>query len=337
MSTIADVAARAGVSKATASRALSGRGYVSEDTRRKVADAAAELAYVAHSSAFSLATGRTHTVGVVMPSLERWFFAELLAGIQESLLEQGYDLTLYSLDAGANQRVRLFDGILPRKRFDGIIAAGIQPGPRELERMLRPDRPLVSVGPHAEGASSVSIDDFAAARIATEHLITLGHTRVAFVGTAADAAARSFVDGRRVEGYREAMASAGLGAGIRIVGAGSGGGTTPDGYAAAAELLGDRRARPTAIVGVCDEAAIGAIIASRRLGIAVPAELSVVGIDDHQHAEMFALTTIRQRPREQGAEAVRLLQRRIADADAPIEHVVAASALVVRNSTAPAR
>uniref|UniRef100_UPI00109D0E9E substrate-binding domain-containing protein n=1 Tax=Microbacterium sp. K24 TaxID=2305446 RepID=UPI00109D0E9E len=106
---------------------------------------------------------------------------------------------------------------------------------------------------------------------------------------------------------------------------------------AAAGLLGDRRDRPTAIVGVCDEAAIGAVIAARRLGIAVPTELSVVGIDDHEHAEMFSLTTIGQSPREQGHEAVRLLTQRMSHPDDPLEHVAAASALVVRNSTAPPR
>ncbi|MEV4775638.1 LacI family DNA-binding transcriptional regulator [Microbacterium sp. LWH12-1.2] len=338
MSTIADVAARAGVSKATASRALTGRGYVSDATRSRVTEAARELSYVAHSSATSLATGRTQTIGVVLPSIERWFFAELLAGIQESLLELDYDLALYSFKEGAGQRARLFESVLPRKRFDGLIVAGIQPGPHELERVQRADHPLVTVGPPADRASSVSIDDSAAARIATEHLIELGHTRIALVGTSADAASRSFVDSRRVDGYRDAMSSAGLGSHLRVAdGVEVGAGTMPDGYAAAAELLGDRRDRPTAIVGVCDEAAIGAIIASRRLGISVPAELSVVGIDDHQHAEMFALTTIRQRPREQGAQAVRLLQQRIEDPAIPVEHVVAASALVVRNSTAPAR
>lgn len=337
MSTIADVAARAGVSKATASRALSGRGYVSDETRHRVAAAASELSYVAHASATSLATGRTQTVGVVMPTMQRWFFAELLAGIQHSLLEADYDLALYGLDDDAARRTRLFENVLPRKRFDGIIAAGIQPGPHGLERLLRFGRPVVSVGPHAGATSSVSIDDLAAARIATEHLIALGHSRIAFVGTTTDAASRTFVDRCRVEGYREAMRSAGLDAEIRIAGTAAGVGTTPDGYAAAAELLGDRLHRPTAIVGVCDEAAIGVIIAARRLGIAVPTELSVVGIDDHQQAEMFALTTIRQRPRDQGAQAVQLLQQRIREPDAVIEHVAAASALVVRNSTAPAR
>ncbi|HWV48046.1 MAG TPA: substrate-binding domain-containing protein, partial [Microbacterium sp.] len=101
-----------------------------------------------------------------------------------------------------------------------------------------------------------------------------------------------------------------------------------------ADLLSDRRSRPTAVVGVCDEAAIGTIIAARRLGISVPSQLSVIGIDDHRDAEMFALTTIRQRPREQGRQAVRLLLARLEDPDAEIQHVAAASALVMRNSTA---
>ncbi|MCT1478152.1 LacI family DNA-binding transcriptional regulator [Microbacterium sp. p3-SID336] len=334
MSTIADVASRAGVSKATASRALSGRGYVSEDTRRRVADAAADLAYVAHSSATSLATGRTQTVGLVMPPVDRWFFAELLAGVQESLLALDYDLSLYGVPEGSQTRERLFESVLPGRRFDGIIAVGIQPSARELERLQRTGLPLVSVGPYSEGSSAVSIDDVDAARIATEHLIDLGHTDIVFMGGATDSGEASFGATRRAEGYRDALAAAGLSSHERVIGAAP---SMPGGYTAAAGLLGDRRHRPTAIVGVCDEAAIGAVIAARRLGIAVPTELSVVGIDDHEHADMFALTTIGQSPREQGHEAVRLLTRRMEEPDAPIEHVSAASTLVVRSSTAAPR
>ncbi|WP_223622129.1 LacI family DNA-binding transcriptional regulator [Microbacterium sp. EST19A] len=334
MSTIADVAARAGVSKATASRALTGHGYVSDDTRQRVTDAARELSYVAHSSATSLATGRTQTVGVVMPPVDRWFFAELLAGIQESLFALDYDLSLYGVPEGSQTRERLFEHVLPRRRFDGIIAIGIQPSARELERLQRTGRPLVSVGPYNQGSSAVSIDDTAAARIATEHLIQLGHTAIAFVGGSTDAAELSFGDARRLDGYQVALQAAGLAAHARIVGATP---TMPGGYAAAAGLLGDRRDRPTAIVGVCDEAAIGAVIAARRLGIAVPTELSVVGIDDHEHAEMFSLTTIGQSPREQGHEAVRLLTQRMTHPEDPLEHVAATSALVIRSSTAPPR
>ncbi|MGW8484673.1 LacI family DNA-binding transcriptional regulator [Microbacterium sp. NPDC055903] len=328
MSTIADVAARAGVSKATASRALSGRGYVSDETRRRVAEAASALAYVAHSSATSLATGRTGTIAVIVPSIDRWFFAELVTGIQDALLDAGQDLALFGMQEGTRIRERVFEEILPRRRFDGVIAVGIQPSAHELERLIVLDRPIVSVGPYAPGASAVSIDDAGAARIATEHLLDLGHTAIAFVG-GAEGASASIGDERRVAGYREAMAAAG--AAPRVCPAPS---TMPGGYAAAVELLSDRRSRPTAIVGVCDEAAIGAIIAARRLGIAVPAQLSVIGVDDHRDAEMFSLTTIRQRPRDQGREAVRLLLTQLTDPDARVEHVAAASALVMRSSTA---
>lgn len=334
MSTIADVAARAGVSKATASRALTGRGYVSAQTRQRVTDAARALSYVAHPTAMSLATGRTHLVGVIVPTLDRWFFAQLVEGIQEALIDTGYDLALYPLPRNAPARERLFDVALPRRRFDGLIAAGLQPEAWEMERLSALARPLVTIGTHHGGIAAVAIDDAAAARIATEHLLDLGHSRIVFLGGATTAAERSFSDGSRLDGYRAAMTAAGLPDLIRTAPAAP---TMPGGFAAAVDLLGDRRGRPTAVVGVCDEAAIGAIIAARRLGIAVPTELSVVGIDDHRHADMFALTTIRQDPRAQGADAVRLLHAQFEHPEAAPENVDAASALVVRNSTAAPR
>ncbi|GAA1546177.1 DNA-binding LacI/PurR family transcriptional regulator [Microbacterium ginsengiterrae] len=333
MSTIADVAARAGVSKATASRALSGRGYVSPETRARVERAAEALSYVAHSSATSLATGRTMTVGVIVPSIERWFFSELLAGAQEALIDAGYDLTLFCLPEHSAARRRVFDDVLPRRRYDGLIAAGVQPEAGEMDQLIRADRPVVCVGPHNDVVDNISIDDAAAAAIATEHLIDLGHTEIAFIGGAASAAGFSVSDRLRLEGHRAAMTAAGLRTRTRVSLASGG---MPSGYEAAVDLLGNRRTRPTAVVGVCDEVAIGTIIAARRLGIAVPTELSVVGVDDHEYAEMFALTTIRQQPREQGREAVRMLMRRLDDPDSARQHAVAASALVVRNSsTAP--
>ncbi|NKF30640.1 LacI family transcriptional regulator, partial [Pseudomonas sp. BGM005] len=272
----------------------------------------------------SLATGRTRTVGVVMPPVDRWFFAELLAGIQDALFERDYELALYGIREGSETRERLFDTVLPGRRFDGIIAVGIQPSAQELERLQRSERPLVSVGPYSEGSSAVTIDDVAAGRIATEHLIELGHGEIAFVGGSTDADAQSFGDARRIAGYREAMAAADLADRVRVAHSPP---TMPGGYAAAVELLGDRRLRPTAVVGVCDEAAIGAMVAARRLGIAVPTELSIVGVDDHEHADMFALTTIRQSPREQGHEAVRLLDQQIERPETPLERIVSASVL----------
>ena len=97
MSAISDVARLAGVSKSTASRALTGRGYVSEETRRRVSDAAAEIGYIASPNAASLVTGRTKNVGIVIPFVNRWFFGEVLEGAERALLSAGYDLTLYNL------------------------------------------------------------------------------------------------------------------------------------------------------------------------------------------------------------------------------------------------
>jgi len=334
MSTIADVAARAGVSKATASRALSGRGYVSEHTRERVREAARDLSYVAHSSAMTLATGRSLSVGVIMPALDRWFFAELLAGVQEALLVAGYDLVLYGIREGTAQRAHLFEQLLPRRRLDGILAIGIQPSAHELERLVQVGSPLVTVGAYSGGTSAVSIDDEGAARIVTEHLIDLGHREIAFLGGQEDAATHAYGDDRRLEGYRAAMSAAGLESSIRHA---SSAPTMPGGYEAAVRMLGDRQNRPTAVVAVCDEAAIGAIIAARRLGLSVPAEVSIVGFDDHAHAEMFSLTTVRQQPRQQGCDAVALLRRRMESPDAAPEQQMSSTELVVRSSTAVPR
>ena len=145
MSGISDVARLAGVSKSTASRALSGSGYVSEKTRLRVAEVAASLGYVPSTIAASLVTGRTRNVGVVIPYLHRWFFAEVLEGIQSALLERGLDLTLYDANPGSEGRRRIFEDFLARKRFDGLIAVGLEPEDHELERLLTIGRPVVSI------------------------------------------------------------------------------------------------------------------------------------------------------------------------------------------------
>lgn len=329
---IAEVARLAGVSQATASRALTGRGYVSAETKARVEEVAGSLGYVASSSASSLVTGRTQNIGVVMPAPGRWFFAEALEGIQSALLERRYDLSLYDAKPGSPARAAIFNDFLARKRFDGIIAAGIEPDHRELEQLLAFGKPVVSIGGYDGGTSAVSIHDEEVARRATEHLLELGHQRIVFLGGDPDGRKTSFGDQQRVHGYLETMAAAGLSAEARHVPSAV---SMPGGYSAAADLLGDSRTRPTALVAVCDEVAVGAIIAARRMGIQVPADLSVIGIDDHEYAEMFALTTLKQSPRDQGIAAVEMLMRQIADPDTPPQRVYEPSKLIMRSSTAP--
>lgn len=329
MSGIAEVARLAGVSKSTASRALGGTGYVSDETRRKVEDAAAHIGYVPSTSAVSLATGRTQNVGVVMPYVNRWFFAEVLEGIQQALLARGLDLTLYDAKPGTAGRHRIFEDFLARKRFDGLIAVGLEPDHQELDRLVRIGRPVVSVVGSGTATTVVEIDDDLVARRATDHLIALGHRDIAFLG-GGSTTHWAQVDRRRLDGYLGAMQSAGLSEhAVHIVSEV----TLPGGYASAVDALGDARGRPTAIVATCDEVAIGAIIAARRLGVQVPSDLSVIGIDDHEFADMFSLTTLRQSPREQGRVAVDLLMAHLNDPSQPTTAVRMQAQLVVRNST----
>lgn len=331
--TISDVARAAAVSPATASRALTGRGAVAPATRARVEAAAASLGYSVDINAASLVTGRSHAIGVVSPSVGRWFFGEVLEGIQEALQEQHYDLVLYHVRRGTSSRADVFRYFLGRRRFDGIIVAGLDPDMAEVEQLTQLRLPLVSIGGYDLGTSLVSIDDHAAARVATEHLIQLGHRDIAFVGGDPDGKKSSFGDALRLAGYREAMTRAGLAGAIRHAPSEV---SVPGGYRVSTELLGDQRTRPSAIVAVCDEVAIGVITSAQRLGISVPTGLSIVGIDDHEHAEMFGLTTIRQQPHTQGTEAVRMLLARLADPTLPAERLVEPTSLALRASTAAA-
>ena len=189
MAAIGDVARLAGVSKATASRALSGGGYVAEETRRKVQAAAREIGYIASPDAASLVTGRTKNIGVIIPFVNRWFFGEVLEGAERALLAAGYDLTLYNLALEGPERDRVFDFFLARKRVDAVIAVGVDLDAREVEVIGRRDKPIVALGGSAPGAPRLAVDDRAAGRLATEHLIQLGHTRIAHIAGAAPGSA----------------------------------------------------------------------------------------------------------------------------------------------------
>ena len=316
MSSLSDVARRAGVSKATASRALSGAAHVSPAARERVAAAASDLGYVVSSTAASLVTGRTKNVGVITPFINRWFFAEVLEGIEGALIRAGYDLTLFRLNAEPEQRSRLFHYFLVRKRVDAIVCVGVALTPSEVELIHTLRRPVVGIGGAIPGITTLSIDDEEATRLATRHLISLGHTRIVHLGGDLDEQMDFHVHARRLAGFRSAMDEAGL---VHPDDFRTTTFSVPGGYEAALALLADPASRPTAIVAGCDEIAIGAITAARQLGIVIPSELSIVGIDDHPYSAMFGLTTVRQRPGEQGEHAVDLVVRAMADTDEPFE------------------
>jgi DNA-binding LacI/PurR family transcriptional regulator len=336
MSILADVARIAGVSKSTASRALSGRGYVSEDTRRRVEAAASELGYVVSSTAASLVTGRTRNVAVVIPYINRWYFAEVLEGIEAALIRAGYDLTLYRLSTDRDLRRRVFDYFLVRKRVDAVISVTIDLSPHEVQMLQSLGKPLVGIGGRIDGIPSLSIDDVETARLATEHLISLGHRRILHIGGDQNEQMDFRVHSQRYTGFSRALADAGIvidddfrEADFSIEG----------GFTVGLAVLGDPRTRPTAIFAGCDEIAIGVMVAARQLGISVPNELSVIGVDGHPLSAMFGLTTLVQEPGAQGARAVELLLSQLdhADAPPPDEHVLLPTTLAVRTSTAAQR
>lgn len=330
---IHEVARLAGVSAATVSRALSGRGSVSPATRTRVQDAANQLGYVVSSSASGLATGRTRNVGVVIPFLNRWFYGAVIEGAESALLEQGYDLTLYNLGGSDEERRLVFEHFLLRKRVDAVIAVSLELTADEVQRLIDLDKPIVGVGGPLPGVRTLSLDDVELGRLATEHLLALGHTEIAHIG--GDALEMDFhLPTNRHHGYEEAMHAAGLETRDRHFHAADF--TMEGGYRAAKQLLGNPAGRPTAIFAASDEMAIGAILAAKDLGMHVPGDVSIMGIDDHELAEFFGLTTIAQFPDMQGRMAVEVLMDELhpgarsaeeLNIDLPYE-------LVVRSSTA---
>jgi DNA-binding LacI/PurR family transcriptional regulator len=329
---IADVARLAGVSKATASRALSGRGYVAEETRQRVVEAAASIGFVASTNAASLVTGQTKNVGLVIPFVNRWFFGEVLEGIEGALMDAGYDLSLYRLRDDEEQRRRVFDYYLVRKRVDAVIAVGIALNAHEVELLHNLKKPIVGVGGEIDGISTLSIDDEECANLATRHLIGLGHRRIVHLGGSLDRQMDFTVHAKRLDGYHRAMREAGLEAVDSYYPTEF---SMEGGYAAALQVLADPAERPTAIFAGCDEIAFGAIIAARQLGLSVPSALSVIGVDGHENAAMFGLTTLRQQPALQGARAVELVMQQLLSPrdEFPSEHFVVDVALDVRSST----
>ena len=334
MAGIDEVARLAGVSTATVSRALSGRGYVSDATRVKVAQAARDLDYVVSSNASSLASGRTRNVGVVVPFLNHWFFASVIEGAERALLRQGYDLTLYNLAGGGEERKSVFDHFLLRQRVDAVIAIGLELTEAEVSSLHAMGKPLIGVGGAIAGVFSLTMDDVAVARLATEHLLSLGHTCVAHIGGGKEFDLDFHLPSNRRIGYEGALRDAGIEPDPTLFRPADF--TLPGGYEAAKQLLGNPNNRPTAIVASSDEMAIGTILAARDLGLNVPQDVSIVGIDDHHLASFFGLTTVAQFPRRQGEHAVEALMEYLEPGkDAPASAGVPLPyELIVRSSTA---
>ncbi|MDA2944151.1 MAG: LacI family DNA-binding transcriptional regulator [Actinomycetota bacterium] len=334
--TIDDVAAAAGVSVATVSRALRGLPNVAPATRQAVVDAASRLDYHADPAATRLASGRTGTIGVVVPLLGGWYFAQVVAGIEEICAEQGLDLIVMSaashehLDRLADDSARL------RRRVDGLIFVDYALADSHVDRFHDIGIEVVSIGAASGGFPTVGIDDRMVGEIATRHLLELGHTRIAVVGAIGDPRLDPFrfaVPRLRLAGSTSTLAESGLSLDASMV---LPGGFTVDGGAAAGDELFSRADPPTAVFALSDEMAFGVHRAAREHGLRVPDDVSIIGVDDHEMSAVIGLTTIAQDVSGHGSTAARLLIDQLSAADTKaVEHICHDVTLVPRSSTSP--
>jgi DNA-binding LacI/PurR family transcriptional regulator len=327
---IEDVARAAGVSTATVSRALRGLPHVTPETRASVQAIAASLGYVPSPSASALASGRTRTVGLVVPAISRWFFAECCEGAEVTLRASGFDALLYSLPDSSGPR-GAFDADVLRRRVDAVLVASMSFTDEEVAALRSLGVPAVFVSVPQAGFPHVGIDDLAGARLATEHLAGLGHTVIGHIGGRRTDAPSS-PTARRREGFRAVLAGAGLEVADDLDAEGYF--TAESGAAEAARLL-DRRPDLTALFVGSDEMAMGALGVIRERGLGPGRDVSVVGFDGHTLGAVFGLTTVAQSARDQGARAAAYLLDCLGGEADPEAQILFPTELVVRTSTGP--
>jgi DNA-binding LacI/PurR family transcriptional regulator len=295
---IDDVARAAGVSTATVSRALRGLPNVSEATRERIREVADQLGYVASSNASGLASGRTHTIGVAVPSVSRWFYTTVLEGVDAALREAGFDMILYNLASRDGDRERAFHRSLLRKRTDALIAIGVDFTTAEREQLLSVGHPILAIGGPVPGIRNIGVDDRAVARLATEHLIELGHRDIVHLGGADDEGLNKRMPVERRQGFLSTMDAAGIP--VRDEWLLTGRFSPTASRDAMLDLFAAPGPRPTAVFASSDEMAFGVMLAAQQSGLRVPDDLSVIGVDNHDWSAAFDLTTVAQDPYEHG-------------------------------------
>ena len=328
--TIYDVARLAGVSTATVSRSLNGTGQIAPATRAAIDAAVEQLGYRPNTIARSLVTKSTQTIALLLPDITNPFYATLVSGIQQRALEAGYTMLLCTTE-GDPEREEQYLSLLRAKQVDGALVDGLVLPPDRVARFVADGFPIVCLDRDVDSASVplVQVDNRLGAELATEHLLSLGHTRVAHVAGAPELG----ISEERIAGYRKALADAGIEPDPALVVVGSF--TVEGGYEAARSLLAD--SSTTAIFAANDLSAIGVINAIVESGRRVPADVSVVGFDDLRLSAYTTppLTTIHQPALEIAERAMSLLLDLSNGREVRQLRHLLEPALVVRGSTAP--
>lgn len=330
MSTIKDVASRAGVSFTTVSHVLNGTRPVSESARLRVQQAVADLGYFPSAVARSLKTSETRIIGVLVPNVTNPFFSELTLGVEDFSHQTGYSVFLCNCDDSPEREARYLQTLVER-RVDGILlasAGGVNSLPHGWAAYGMPsvivDRSMPGVK-----ADLIRIDHQAGARLAVEHLLGLGHKKIACISGPRDLE----VSQLRALGWRDALAGAGITPKSSWLEEGDF--NTPSGYAAAKKLFA--RKQFTAVFASNDMMALGVLRAAAENGLSVPGSMSVIGFDGIEPgAYSFpALSSVGYSIRKLGEQAASLLMQRIVTPSRATQDRVVAPQLILRESTAP--
>lgn len=333
---IQDIAKAAGVSHSTVSRALHDSPLISLEVRQRIQQMAQELGYTPNQVAQSLKERRTNTVGVVITSISDPFLARVVRGIEEVAQEAGIQVLLSISNNDGDREMALIDAF-HRRRVDGVISSTALISDQHMKRLLKTRIPTVVINQAAPSEAalvrSVQVDDYASARRAVEYLLSLGHRAIGYLG----AGNRPRSNWMRLAAYRDALRVAGIAgseAWIQVASPESRyyADDVADGQALLKALL---PAGVTAVFCYNDTLAVGALLACRELGIAVPKQLSVMGFDDVELAQYVTppLTTMHQPKLRLGELAMHMLLDLVEGK--PVHNQVLSTELVVRASTGP--
>lgn len=330
MATIADVAKRAGVAPSTVSRVLNDSGYVSQETRRRVLAAVEELSYVPNVHAERLRTGTSKTIAFIVIELTNPFWAEVARGVEDAVWQNGYDLILRNTAGDPERELAAIRGFR-RRQVDGAIFPWLQEGWDELKALDEKGVSIVVLGsaPEEYGFDAFTIDNVRGGYLATEHLLQLGHKRIAFVSA-------DFTR-ERERGYRMAMEKYGVIPDETLVFREYAAHEFERGEIVVRRLL-ERDELPTAIFAYNDVTAIGAWMELERQSLRVPGDISLVGFDDIPMSSLIrnGLTTLAWPHYEYGRTAAEFLLRRIAGGKCSSGQCVTLQPeLVIRGSTRP--
>jgi DNA-binding LacI/PurR family transcriptional regulator len=337
MVSIKDIARAAGVSHPTVSRALRDSPLVSAETKARIKQLAEEMGYSPDARAQSLVRGSTRTVGVVVTTIADPFIAQVVQGIEDAAQKNGYTVILCNSHSDPEREISAVE-TLWSKRVDGVVVTSSRVGALYLDHLERIGVPVVLINNHNESSGrytySVSVDNRHGGSLATEHLLQLGHRRIAYVSGPADHSD----DLDRWAGYHQALDRAGIPVDPTLVVRGTG---RADGGERALPTLMALEPPPRAVFCYNDMTAIGLMRAAQAAGLSIPADLAVVGFDDIPFASYVtpSLSTIAQLKVEMGVWAMEMVLALIATSN-PIadqfSNLVLEGQLIVRESTVAA-